>query len=168
MKKILCAVDFSSSTQDVVDAAAKLGRAVDGRIVLVAVVQALPPGVALDMAMVDLSELTLRAEKEADRQLAELKKRITFDAIDLETRRLTGSPVDKILEQAAVLPAEYIVMGSHGHTAIYDLLIGSTAQAVIKRSPCPVLVVPQRKEQAAKSDASKNGSVAAARAMTHS
>jgi universal stress protein A len=34
------------------------------------------------------------------------------------------------------------VLGSHGHTAFYDLLVGSTAAGVLKHAPCPVVVVP--------------------------
>uniref|UniRef100_UPI0040495246 universal stress protein n=1 Tax=Cephaloticoccus sp. TaxID=1985742 RepID=UPI0040495246 len=47
-----------------------------------------------------------------------------------------------IIEQARKSRAAYIVIGSHGHSALYDLLAGSTATGVIKRAPCPVLVVP--------------------------
>jgi nucleotide-binding universal stress UspA family protein len=36
-------------------------------------------------------------------------------------------------------------MGSHGHTAFYDLLVGSTTQGVLKKAPCPVLIVPAEK-----------------------
>jgi nucleotide-binding universal stress UspA family protein len=36
------------------------------------------------------------------------------------------------------------VMGSHGHTAFYDLLVGSTTHAVLKRAKCPVVIVPPR------------------------
>ena len=57
--------------------------------------------------------------------------------------QLTGAPVPLILEQAKALAADYIVMGSHGHTAFYDLLVGTTTHGVLKKAPCPVLVVPK-------------------------
>ena len=47
-----------------------------------------------------------------------------------------------MLFRSASLGADLIVLGSHGHTAAYDLLIGSTTQTVLRRSPRPVLVVP--------------------------
>ena len=43
---------------------------------------------------------------------------------------------------AQKLGAEYIVIGSHGHSAAYDVLMGSVASGVVKKSPCSVLVVP--------------------------
>ena len=42
-------------------------------------------------------------------------------------------------------------MGSHGHTALYDLLAGSTATGVIKRAPCPVVIMPPVKKKKKKS-----------------
>ena len=52
-----------------------------------------------------------------------------------------------IVEQAEKSRADYIVMGSHGHTAFYDLLVGSTTHGVLMRAKCPVLIVPAAKEK---------------------
>jgi nucleotide-binding universal stress UspA family protein len=49
------------------------------------------------------------------------------------------------VETAERLRASYIVMGSHGHTAFFDLLVGSNTHGVLRRSSCPVLVVPPAK-----------------------
>jgi len=37
------------------------------------------------------------------------------------------------------------VLGSHGHTAFYDLLVGSTTHGILLRAKCPVLIVPANK-----------------------
>jgi nucleotide-binding universal stress UspA family protein len=50
--------------------------------------------------------------------------------------------VRTILDQAARVSADYVVMGSHGHTALYDLLVGSTTHGVLLRAPCPVVITP--------------------------
>jgi nucleotide-binding universal stress UspA family protein len=49
-----------------------------------------------------------------------------------------------ILAQADQLQADLIVVGSHGHGATYDLLVGSISSGVIRKSKVPVLVVPAR------------------------
>ena len=59
--------------------------------------------------------------------------------------QVTGAPIAHIIEQAAKYEADYIVMGSHGHTAIYDLLVGSTTHGVLMRARCPVVIVPATK-----------------------
>ncbi len=65
------------------------------------------------------------------------------------SRLVSGFAAGNIVEQASELNAAYVVLGSHGHTAIYDLLVGSTTHAVLKKAPCPVVVVPAEKEKAA-------------------
>jgi nucleotide-binding universal stress UspA family protein len=52
-----------------------------------------------------------------------------------------GHPVTEILEQAEKRKCDLIVMGTHGHGVLEDVLMGSTAQRVIRRSQIPVLVV---------------------------
>jgi len=52
--------------------------------------------------------------------------------------------VDKILREAREQNAGLIVMGSHGHGALYELLIGSVTQGVMKSAQCPVVIVPSK------------------------
>ena len=52
-----------------------------------------------------------------------------------------GNPAEEILEQAEKINCDIIVMGTHGHGAIEDVLLGSTARRVVRRSKKPVLVV---------------------------
>jgi nucleotide-binding universal stress UspA family protein len=52
-----------------------------------------------------------------------------------------GSPAEVIVETAKKLSCDLIVMGTHGHSAIADVLIGSTAKWVVRQSPIPVLVI---------------------------
>jgi nucleotide-binding universal stress UspA family protein len=62
--------------------------------------------------------------------------------LEVECQQVTGQAVSVILARAAALKADYIVLGSHGHGAVFDLLVGSTTQGVLRKAPCPVLVVP--------------------------
>jgi nucleotide-binding universal stress UspA family protein len=52
-----------------------------------------------------------------------------------------GTPAEMIVESAQELSCDLIVMGTHGHSAIADVLIGSTAKWVVRQSPIPVLVI---------------------------
>jgi len=55
---------------------------------------------------------------------------------------IQGSIPDEILALAREHGATLIVMGSHGHGALYHLLVGSVTTAILKEAPCPVLIVP--------------------------
>ena len=53
-----------------------------------------------------------------------------------------GDPVDTIVDQAVSMPADLIVMGTHGRSGFNRLLYGSVTEQVLHRAPCPVLTVP--------------------------
>ena len=56
-----------------------------------------------------------------------------------------GPTIETIIEEAGRLKVDMIVVGSHGHGAMYQLLVGSVSEGVLHRATCPVLVVPARK-----------------------
>jgi nucleotide-binding universal stress UspA family protein len=149
MKTILAPLDFSSVSDAVVAQARELAFAVHARVVLLAVIQ--PPAITHDYAavLVNIAEITAAGEKNAERQLTKLQSQLAAQGVAVETVQATGSPIPEIIEQAARFHADYIVMGSHGHTALYDLLVGSTTHGVLMRARCPVVIVPSAKQQKA-------------------
>ncbi len=148
MKTILTPVDFSGITDAVVAAAASLAQAQNGRVVLLNVTQ--PPIITSEYApyLVNIGEIMLVSEKAAAKQLERLAGRLKEAGVESDTLQFTGPPSTHILKQAEALEADYIVMGSHGHTAFYDLLVGSTTHGVLLKAPCPVLVVPAQVKKA--------------------
>jgi nucleotide-binding universal stress UspA family protein len=54
---------------------------------------------------------------------------------------LGGDPAEKLVELAAVIPADLIVMSTHGTSSIAHLLLGDIADKVARHAPCPVLLV---------------------------
>ena len=132
-----------------VDEAAKLAQTVGGTVALLHIARV--PQVTTDFATesASIAELTLAIEQDADRQLGEIKDRLQQRGVAVESLRSTGSPVAEILGQAKTLSADYIVMGSHGHTAFYALVIGGTTSAVMKKARCPVIIVPVLKRAVA-------------------
>lgn len=66
------------------------------------------------------------------------------------THRLTmGDPAAEIVRIAGDENAEMIVLGTHGRTGITRLLMGSVAEAIVRRAPCPVLVYRETAERLA-------------------
>ncbi len=145
MKTILAPIDFSPATAAVVSEAAALARALHARVVLFAVVQ--PPVVMAEYAPVfeNIAEITAAGEKHAVRELAKLEAHLEAELVPHESSHALGSPISQIVDHAAKCDADYIVMGSHGHTALYDLLVGSTTHGVLMRATCPVVIVPAPK-----------------------
>ena len=69
--------------------------------------------------------------------------------VEVETRATAGEPAHDILECARSLPADLVVMGTHGTSGFQHLVLGSVAEKVLRSAPCPVLTVPPRAHAAA-------------------
>jgi nucleotide-binding universal stress UspA family protein len=88
----------------------------------------------------------VKAEKgAADRQFRNVMKRArklaTARKVELRTHVLTGHPVVSILDVAKDLGADQLVIGTTGHYALHEHMIGSRADRLVHLSLCPVLVV---------------------------
>jgi nucleotide-binding universal stress UspA family protein len=81
--------------------------------------------------------------EEARRILREAADTAAKAGISVETRALTGVPHEDILRVARELPADLIILGTHGRTGMSHLLMGSVAEKVVRKAPCPVLTVRQ-------------------------
>lgn len=64
--------------------------------------------------------------------------------VEFLTRR--GRPIMEVLRCAEEIAADIIVCGTHGYTGLKRIVLGSVAEELARRSPCPVLVVPQRRK----------------------
>ncbi len=130
--------------------AARLATAVNGRVVLLSVIQ--PPVITSEYAplMENMAEITAAGEKAAAKNLARLQEVLQRQSVSTETVQLNGAPIQHIIDQAKRIAADYIVMGSHGHTALYDLLVGSTTHGVLLRATCPVVIVPSARGERAR------------------
>jgi nucleotide-binding universal stress UspA family protein len=146
MKTILVPVDLSTATGRVCAAAADLARRVGARVLLLHVV-APPPVVLNEYYAFDAGQLALAVAataRAATTRLHALARRVA-KRCPVRTMQVSDLPVSAILAKARATRAAYIVLGSHGHGAVFDLLVGSTTHGVLRKAPCPVLVVPMGK-----------------------
>jgi len=78
-------------------------------------------------------------------KLACWQKEIAQDDIKVTLNQPTGVVAEEILNQADAINADFIVMGIHGHSAMYNLLVGSATKGVLKHRTRPVLLIPRPK-----------------------
>ena len=71
--------------------------------------------------------------------------------VEVERRLVTGAPADAIVRLAESENADLIVMGTHGRTGLLRLLMGSVAEEVVRRAPCPVVTFKQPHHEKPKS-----------------
>jgi nucleotide-binding universal stress UspA family protein len=144
MKTILVPVDFSDVSGKVVDTASLLARAFGSRVILVNVAEPEPEFVGYDPGPLTVRVAVAHDMKADQQRLDALKQKL--EGIDVLALHVQGSIPEEILDLAREHEATLIVMGSHGHGALYHLFVGSVAGAVLKDAHCPVLVVPSDRQ----------------------
>jgi nucleotide-binding universal stress UspA family protein len=142
-RRIVAAVDFSEVSMEGLRQAASLALETDAHLTVMHVIE-VPEHLALWIERVDgISHV--RAWVEAAQEYLRL-------AVDPETRQYahveprveTGRAYREILRVADEQRADLIVVGAHGHGLVEQMFVGSTAQHVVRRAGCPVLIVRQR------------------------
>jgi nucleotide-binding universal stress UspA family protein len=139
---ILAAVDFSPVTEAVLGAAAHVSRLAPAHVYLVHVAPPDPDFVGYDVGPDSVRDQVAAELRAQHQQLQELADGLRGRGIEATALLLRGPTVDTLLQKSKELPAELVVLGSHGRSAVYDLLVGSVAEGVVRRSGIPVLLVP--------------------------
>lgn len=145
MKKILVAVDLSEATVQVCNAARALAQPLGARLLILHVVP--PPPLMLEYYALSTAQgdlLERGAKRRAAQKLKALAHWFRKSCPDTKAIEHSGPPVERILRTARQLKPDYLVLGSHGHSAAFELLAGSVAHGVLMGSPVPVLLVPVR------------------------
>jgi nucleotide-binding universal stress UspA family protein len=145
MKTLLVPIDFSDVSTRVIDTAASLAQALAARIILIHVAEPEPQFVGYDPGPLSV-RVAVAGDIHADQhRLESFKQKLA--PLDVLALHVQGAIPDEILKIAREHTVDFIVMGSHGHGALYHLLVGSVTSAVLKQSPCPLLIVPSAPAQ---------------------
>jgi nucleotide-binding universal stress UspA family protein len=130
---VLHPTDFSENSEFAFRVACALARDHNARLILLHVI---PPPMVI-YAGGPVPPETWPSTEEAQEKLRQLESRA--HKVRAESQVLEGDPVDMILRAAEETDSDVIVMGTHGRTGLGRLLLGSVAESVIRKAPCPVL-----------------------------
>ena len=145
LENILVPVDFSECSGAALEYALFLARSFDAAVDVLHVWEAPqylgmevmvqgPGGMGQSLAQF----VQAHAQKELDHLLASLEPQ---GNVVVRSHLETGEPHDVIIRMAEALEADLLVVGTHGRRGISHLLMGSVAERVVRRAPCPVLTV---------------------------
>lgn len=130
--RILCPSDFSETSAHAVDQAVALAARYKARIVAFHAMSPLS------------STVEITAMDERRDRLRTFFEPATKAGIALDVEVELGLPVNRILDRAVSLPADVIVMGTHGESGFEHFVLGSVTEKVLRKATCPVLSVPPR------------------------
>jgi len=144
-KTLLFATDFSEGASQAVEHARQLAELTGARLHLLHVITELADKrrrrIPADVIDVFIREVTRHAEE--DMQSFKEAHFTNTEALGFQvTHQVTvGTGYEDILKEATSIQADLIILGTHGRTRLEKILVGSTAERVVRHSPIPVLTV---------------------------
>lgn len=142
MKTILVPVDFSKATEPALKVAEQMARAFSAELVLLHVATPEPEFIGYEPGPVSVRQAVAHQLSAEHKQLHALKEKLGALPVPVVVHVAQGYIAEKILTEAGRISADLIVMGSHGHGGLHHLLMGSVAEAVLRKATCPVLLTP--------------------------
>ena len=138
--KILAPTDFSEPSALALETALEVA-APGASILLCHVVDDLPLTYGYVGIATPTPELRSRMTREAEKELEGFGPKDVRADVTVVRRVIHGTPFLEIVRLAREEEIDLIVMGTHGRTGLQQILIGSVAEKVVRKAPCPVLVV---------------------------
>jgi nucleotide-binding universal stress UspA family protein len=139
LRKILVPVDFSECSSKALQYAIAFARQFGAELVLLHVVHPYPP-------MPEMGPVDAESMVDAHEQMESFQKTVG-SVVPCKTMVRTGSGHGEIIAMAKELGVDLIVISTHGRTGLEHVLLGSTAEKVVRHAGCPVLVVRQHQHE---------------------
>lgn len=140
LKRILVPIDFSDCSIKALKYAAPLARQTGATLTLIHVFKRVS-------VAADILDMETNLCEYDDRELRELAQREIGGQSGINFLVGAGMPSHEIVRAAKDVEADLIVISTHGRTGLNHLIMGSTAEAVVRHAPCPVLVVRERERE---------------------
>lgn len=142
-ERVLCPVDLSDASRRAFDYARAFAGRHEGALTVVHVVEA---AAWVGMPVEGLAGLAADTRAALTEQLDWWVARRADPSAVVQTQVREGPVVTTILDAARELRADLIVVGTHGRSGFQRFALGSVAERVLRRSPCPVIIVPARED----------------------
>jgi nucleotide-binding universal stress UspA family protein len=140
LKKILFATDFSAYSANARPYAIEFARKFGAEVTIINVLMSPSYAVSPEFA-VDLTKIQKDMQSAAEANLAEIRAVFEKEGIPSRVVLEVGSPFSEIVKTAEADKIDLIIMATHGHGAVKHMLLGSTAEKVVRKAPCPVLTI---------------------------
>ncbi len=145
IKNILFPTDFSDFSKHAASFAISFACDYGAKLHVVHIVESLDDVTGRQASKADpfeeLREIEEEAARLADSELGDASTPELLEKLDYEFSCVKGKPFDRIVAFALENEIDMIVMGTHGRSALMAAMMGSTAEKVVRKAPCPVFTV---------------------------
>lgn len=137
LDRILTAVDLSPATDLVIDQSARIAELFGADVELLHIVErvTLPPAYGVGASSLNNEAIEERAARDLEKRAGRLGER----GIDTSVHVVSGHASSSILARIDETDPDLVVLGTHGFTGVKRVILGSVAEQVVRRAPCPVL-----------------------------
>jgi nucleotide-binding universal stress UspA family protein len=142
--KILVPNDFSTRAQAALSYAGRFASKFGGELVVLHCIHYEPNVVGPEYGAFDLAVLNEVSRKTAITELTTMVRDCVPAEVQTQLEVRVGPPIGEVPQCAREIGADLIICATHGRTGLPHVLFGSTAEGIVRHSPCPVLVLPQR------------------------
>ena len=142
MKNILVCVDFDEHTDLLIGKATELSEKFNSKIWLLHVAAPEPEFVTYEGGPQFIREARASELRSENNLLTEYSQKLREKDYFAEGLLVQGATVETIFEESDKLNIDLIIAGHHEHSFFYNLLMGSTATALLKKTKIPLLIIP--------------------------
>jgi nucleotide-binding universal stress UspA family protein len=139
ISNVLVAIDFSAPSLEAIEAALPLIKHFEADLHLVHVFE--PDYLASSIVAIPLVVPELEVGQRVRRRLRDVAEDYSVSLRRENIHAIKGRPFEEICRLAREIDIDLIVIATRGHTGLKHLVLGSTAERVVRYSPCPVLVI---------------------------
>jgi nucleotide-binding universal stress UspA family protein len=148
IKSVLVPTDFSEASETALSYGKAMAEAFGASLHLVHVMEdLLAHAWAAEVYVASAPNLREEIERESRLRLETMLPEPERERLQARVALLSGSPFIEIIRYAKANDIDLIVMGTHGRGPIAHMLLGSVAEKVVRKSPCPVLTVRDAQHQ---------------------
>lgn len=145
IRKVLIAMDYDESSKKVAEQGFSMAQAMNAETILLHIISEQPVYYSEYSYMRELRvDFTGNLEDSTQKFLDKTKKHLENESI--KTIIKVGEIAETILETAKELKVDVIVMGSHSRKWLENIIMGSTAENVLKKTTLPLFIIPTRKQ----------------------
>ena len=140
ISKILCGIDGSASSAKALEWAIELAHRFNVKLTILFVISKISTS-ALGMEEKEILQDEANIEKENTYKIEQFLKKFDFSTLDVDKQYRWGVPAHVLLDAAEDFEYDMIVIGAKGHSRLHHVLMGSTAEKILRFSPCSLMVV---------------------------
>ncbi len=142
--KLLVAIDLSPASAKVIEVARQIAQATAAHVYVLHVAEPEPDFMGFEAGPDVVRDQVAEEFRQAHRAVQAFAESLREDGVETSALLVRGPTAQTALTEAERLAVDLIIVGSHGHSALYDVLVGSYSAAILRSSSRPVLVVPSR------------------------